>query len=92
MLIDELIQCWVCPSCDFRQAANWNPADSAVLIRTGEQPEGSTGHWGSSSCSAANRENDPNNLWGQTTITTLIHLLRQSSQRTVHFKSKWINK
>lgn len=72
MLIDELIHCWVCSSCDFRQAANWNPADSAVLIRTGEQPEGSTRHWGSSTCSAANGENDSNNLWGQTTITTLI--------------------
>lgn len=55
----------------FIQVVNWNPTDSAVLICAGKQPEGPTRHWGSSTCSAANRKNASDSLRGQTIRASL---------------------
>lgn len=78
-LTDEFSAGFVHLVCSFFQVANWNPADSAVLIRSGEQPEGLTRHRGSSTCSTANRKNASDSLWGQ----TILYMEKTVSQKGV---------
>lgn len=87
--------CWVC-SCDFHQAFNWNPEDSAVLIRAGEQPEGSTRSWGSSTGSRSKWENASNCVWGQMRNPLFVNSAHTFTLKWHHvyvfFISRWCQK